>query len=114
MMITIEAHDVYRLMCSGMDMGQGGKKSKEETKETLDELKERFGDIEFYNGSFNAAIKKFGLNMYFFWFDEYDKFLLAKQYFINNNKPFFAAFDECLDGDDPWLIIASNKEFKDM
>lgn len=113
MMITIEAHDVYRLMSTGMDMGQG-EKSKAKTKEQLDELKERFGEIKFYNGSLDAAIKKFGLNMYFFWFMEYDQLLLAKQYFINNKKPFFVALDECLDGDAPWLLIASNKEFKDM
>jgi len=44
----------------------------------------------------------------------YEKFFLAKQFFLKKKKAYFAGFDKILDGESPWFIMASRKDFKNM
>lgn len=78
------------------------------------ELEERFGDAKFFNGSLKQVFKKFKAGTHIFWFDSYEKFFLAKQYFLKKKKPYFAGLDKILDGQSPWFIIANTKEYKNI
>lgn len=76
------------------------------------ELEERFGDARFLAGKLQQVPRKFKAGISIFWFDSYEKFFLAKQYFLKKKKAYFAGFDNILDGESPWFIMASKRDFK--
>jgi hypothetical protein len=77
-------------------------------------LEERFGDAKFFTGKLTQVPKKFRAGIHILWFDSYEKFFLAKQFFLKKKKAYFAGFDKILDGESPWFIMASRKDFKNM
>lgn len=76
-------------------------------------LEDRFGDAKFFTGKLTQVPKKFRAGTHILWFDSYEKFFLAKQYFLKKKKAYFAGFDRILDGESPWFIMAAKKLFKD-
>lgn len=75
----------------------------------------RFSNLHFHDGNFADATKIYDREGIFcLWFDSYHKYFLAKQYYLQNKKPFQSGFDRQLDGKTPYLIMAPLSDFGDV